>query len=274
VKLATVLVLAVSSTVAARADSLFAYEGFQYTAGSSLGGQNGGSGWASSWFTPGGLDATTTAQSLSFGNLVVSAGAVTTAGFQPPNQGASVAFWLRNLATPLGADGTTVYLSFLLQPDAGYGFYGGIDFGNVFIGRSGNQADYGLEGPVNDLSLSNVPVVQGETDLLVLEAQFQAGNDLLSLFVNPTPGQPQPATPTATKNDLDVGTVTGVVINNYGGYTTDEILIGPTFASVTPVPEPAFGWAVGVALACLVGLKRRFRSYLVGSPQACQSPTL
>ena len=265
-RLGIVLVLSVFSTVAARADSPFANEGFSYTVGSSLGGQNGGSGWVGSWLTPGGLDATITAQSLSFGGLEVSGGAVTTAGFQPLNQGSSVAFWLRNLATPLGADGTTVYLSFLLQPDAGYGFYGGINFGNVFVGRSGNQADYGLEGPVNDLSLSNAEVVQGQTVLLVLEAQFQAGDDLLSLFVNPTPGQPQPGTPSATKNDLDVGTVTAVVINNYGGYTTDEIRIGTTFASVTAVPEPTFGCEFAVVVACMAALKGRFRSN--GSRQA------
>jgi hypothetical protein len=258
--------LSVFSTVAARADALSAYDGFLYTVGSSLGGQNGGSGWVGSWFTPGGLDATITAQSLSFGDLGGSVGAVTTAGFQPPNQGSSVASWLRNLATPLGADGTTVYLSFLLMPDAGYGFYGGINLGNVFVGRSGNQAYYGLEGPANDLSLSNAAVVPGQTVLLVMEAQFQAGDDVLSLFVNPTPGQPQPGTPSATKNDLDVGTVTAVLINNYGGYTTDEIRIGPTFASVTTVPEPTFGWEFVVGLACMAALKRRFRSN--GSRQA------
>jgi hypothetical protein len=248
----TILAIVLCSAVTARADALFAYEGFQYTAGSSLSGQNGGSGWAGPWFTPGGLDATITAQTLSFGKLAVSGGAVTTQGFQPPNQGSSVAFWLRSLANPLGADGTTAYLSFLLQPDAGFGFYGGINFGNVFIGRSGNQADYGLEGPVNDLSLSNVPVVQGQTVFLVLEAQFQPGDDRLSLFVNPTPGQPQPGTPSAVKTDLDVGTVSSVVINNYGGYTTDEIRIGPTFASVTPVPEPAFGLAIAAACLCMM----------------------
>ena len=265
-RLGIVLVLSVLSTVAARADAPSAYEGFPYSVGSSLGGQNGGSGWAGSWYTPGGLDATIAAQTLSFGNLAVSGGAVTTAGFQPLNQGASVASWWRNLATPLGADGTTVYLSFLLRPDAGYGFYGGINFGNVFVGRSGNQADYGLEGPVNDLSLSNAAVVQGQTVLLVMEVQFQAGDDLLSLFVNPTPGQPQPGTPSATKTDLDVGTATSVLINNYGGYTTDEIRVGPTFASVTPVPEPTFGWEFVVGLACLAALKGRFRNN--GSRQA------
>ncbi len=265
-RLGIVLVLLVFSTVAARADSPSVYDGFAYTVGSSLGGQNGGNGWDSFWSTPGGLDATIAAPSLSFGDLEVSGGAVTTAGLQPPNQGSSVAFWLRNLATPLGADGTTVYLSFLLRPDAGYGFYGGINVGNVFVGRSGNQANYGLEGPANDLSLSNAAVVQGQTVFLVVEAQFQAGDDVLSLFVNPTPGQPQPGTPSATKNDLDVGTATAVVINNYGGYTTDEIRIGPTFASVTPVPEPSFGWAFVVGLAWTAVLTRRFRSN--GSGQA------
>lgn len=265
-KLGTVFVLAVFSVVAAQADTLSAYEGFQYTAGSSINGQNGGSGWSGGWFTPGGLDATTSATGLSFSDLLVSGGGATTAGSQPPNQGSSVAFWLRSLSTPLGADGTTAYLSFLLQPNSGFGFYGGVNFGNVFIGRSGNQADYGLEGPTNDLSLSNVAVAQGQTVLLVLEAQFQAGNDQLSLFVNPVPGAPQPATPSAVKSNVDVGTVSSIAINNYGGFTTDEIRIGSTFASVTPaaVPEPAFGWVAGVALVCLVGLRRSVLSGVVG----------
>src|SRR5580658_3712267 len=222
----TILALVLGVTACARADLVSAYEGFTYTAGTSLNGQNGGAGWSGGWFTPGGLDATTTSQSLSFGGLGVSGGAVSTAGFQPPNQGSSVAYFVRDLATPLGADGTTVYLSFLLRPDAGYGFYGGINFGNVFIGLSGNQTDYGLEGPVNDISASTVPAVAGQTVLLVLEAQFLPGNDELSLFIDPAPGQPQPATASVVKNDLDVGAVTSIVIHNYGGYTYDEIRIG------------------------------------------------
>lgn len=256
-KAGTVLALMVCAATAAQADAIFAYEDFNYTAGASLNGQNGGAGWSGGWFTPGGLDATVIAQSLSFGGLGVSGGAVSTAGFQPPNQGSSVSFFERDLDTPLGADGTTVYLSFLLQPDAGSGFYGGIGFGNVFIGRSGNQSAYGLEGPVNDIELSAVPVFEGQTVLLVLEAQFLAGDDVLSLFVNPTPGPSQPATPDAVKTDVDVGTVTGLVLNNYGGYTYDEIRIGSTFASVTEAPEPESRAVMGCALLCLFALKWR-----------------
>jgi hypothetical protein len=171
-----------------------------------------------------------------------------------------VATWVRSLATPLGADNTTGYFSFLFQPDAGFGFYGGINFGGVFIGRSGNQAFYGLEGPVNDVSLSSVPVVQGQTVLLVLRADFLPGNDRLSLYIDPTPGQPEPLTPDVVKTDLDVGTVNGITINNYGGFTTDEIRSGSTFASVTPLatPEPAMGFIIGCTLAwwLAVGARR------------------
>ena len=196
------------------------------------------------------------------GGLGFSGGALSTAGFQPSNQGSSVATWIRDLNTPLGADGTTVYFSFLLRPDAGYGFYGGINIGNLFIGRSGNQSFYGLEGPVNNINLSTSPVVEGQTVLLVLEAQFQPGDDNLSLFVNPTPGQSQPALPDVVKTDLDVGTVTDLILNNYGGYTYDEIRIGSTFASVTPTPEPASGVALGTALLCLTALKWNARRIL------------
>src|SRR5262249_43998685 len=141
------------------------------------------------------------------------------------------------------------------------GFYGGLNFGGVFIGLSGNQSFYGLEGPVNDLSLSPVAAVSGEAVLLVLEAQFQTGDDRLSLFVNPTAGNPQPAVAGAVKTNVDVGTVSSLVINNYGGFTVDEIRIGDSFAAVTPtaaVPEPGSVVLAGIMLAMLAAGRRRF----------------
>lgn len=104
----------------ASAGTLYEYEGFNYPAGSGINSQNGGTGWSGAWFTPGGLDATVDAATLTSGTLAVSGGALSTAGFQPPNQGSSVATWDRFLGTPLGADNTTAYLSFLFRPDAGH----------------------------------------------------------------------------------------------------------------------------------------------------------
>jgi hypothetical protein len=247
----------------ANADVLDAYEGFNYTAGLSINGLNGGSGWSGGWVTPGGLDATVAGNSLTSDALAVSGGALSTAGFQPPNKGSSVATWIRTLQTPLGADGTTAYLSFLLQPDGGAGFYGGLNFGGVFVGLSGNQSFYGLEGSTNDISLSTVPAVQDKPVLLVLQADFMAGDDRLSLYVNPVSGGPQPAVPDVLKTDLDVGAVDSITVNNYGGFTIDEIRIGNSFASVTPtstVPEPRSGALVAVMFAALLVIAARRKS--------------
>lgn len=242
------------------AGTLFEYEGFNYATGSTINLENGGTGWSGAWGTPGGLDATIAASSLASGNLAVFGGALSTAGFQPPNQGSSVATWTRALGTSLGADNTTAYLSFLLQPNAGFGFYGGLNFGNVFVGMSGNQSFYGLEGPANNLNLSTVPVVAGQPVLFVLRVDFLAGNDRLSLYLNPTPGQPEPAAANVLKTDLDVGMVDSLTVNNYGGFTVDEIRIGSSFDAVTPlassVPEPSYGMTVGLVVVALFSLRR------------------
>ncbi len=254
------LLLCVCAAGIASADTLAEYEGFNYPAGSSINLQNGGSGWSGAWQTPGGLGAIIDGSSLTSGGLAVSGGALTTAGFQPPNQGSSVATWVRALGTPLGADNTTEYLGFLLRPDAGFGFYGGLNIGNLFVGLSGNQSFYGLEGPANNLNLSSVPVVAGQTVLFVLRLDFLPGNDRLSLYLNPTLGLPEPAVPEVLKTDLDLGPVGSLAINNYGGFSTDEIRIGSSFASVTPgaaVPEPEYGAAVVLAAVTLISLRRR-----------------
>jgi hypothetical protein len=147
-----------------------------------------------------------------------------------------------------------------MRPDAGFGFYGGLNLGGIYVGRSGNQSSYGLEGPLNELSLSSLAVTQGQTVFFVLRFDFLSGNDTVSLFLDPTPGQPEPGTASAVKSNVDAGSVSNVVINNYGGYTIDEIRIGSTYADVTPLaptpaPEPAFG--LGVGLLLLLGVLAR-----------------
>jgi hypothetical protein len=261
------LVACICAAGIARGGTSYGYEGFSYLAGSSLSSQNGGSGWAGAWGSAGGLDATIAASSLTFSNLVVSGGALSTAGNQPPGQGSSVAYWVRNLGTTLGADNTTAYLSFLFRPDAGFGFYGGLGFGNLFVGLSGNQSFFGLEGPGGDINLSSVSAVAGKTVLIVVRFDFLPGNDRVLLYINPTPGQPEPAVPNVLKTDLDVGSVTSLAINNYGGFTTDEIRIGSSFDAVTPpqsVAVPAlstFGLTLAAAALAFLAI-RAMRHYL------------
>src|SRR5262249_7214638 len=156
-------------------------------------------------------------------------------------------FYFRPLVDTFGVDNTTVYLSFLLRPEAGFGFYGGVNFG-VFIGKSGITNTYGIEGPTNDISSTSTVATAGETVLLVLRADFLPGNDRFPLYVNPTPGGAEPVTPDAIKTNVDAGTFSEIFVNNAGSYTTDELRVGDTFESVTGVAAPEPGSLVVAAL--------------------------
>jgi hypothetical protein len=235
------------------ANAATVYDGMNYTAGADLSSQNGGSGWGGAWNNQGGAVTNVSSTSLSFGNLDISPGAATTTVPSGQNLPGDITTYTRSFLSSIGADNTVEYLSFLLRPDTGAGFYGGLNLGGLFIGKSGTTTTYGLES--STISSSSVVATQGQTVLLVLKASFLAGNDHLELFVNPTPGQPEPAVPSATKTDTDLGNVSFLYINNAGGWTTDEIRLGPDFASVTPAsaaPEPGYVFALAPALWFLV----------------------
>jgi hypothetical protein len=243
---------------------LEAYDGFDYSpVGSDLQG-NGGSGFLGPW-TAGGFNASThdnydiAAGSLTFGSLAVEGNSVSTSA-----QGA-IAGLTRNLATPLGADNTTAYLSVLLQPDgtlndgAFNGFFG-VLFENavepeVFLGKPGGGAinTYVIEnrGGANQYD-SGVAATVGQTAFLVVKAEFLPGNDIFTLYLNPTPGAPEPALG-LQKSDADNGVVSGITIYSTGAFTLDELRVGSTWADVTPVsassvPDSGVG-LIGAALA-------------------------
>jgi hypothetical protein len=216
------------------------YEGFNLTFPL----YNTGTGLAGSW-QPGGFNAfaagyTAGEQSLAFNGLVTTPGHVSGAAFNSIN-GA-----VRNLLQPLGADGTTAYLSVLLRPRGtlGEGIFDGF-FGvtlsgslgqELFVGKPGAGADqeWVLEhrGGFGQVA-SGVPTVVDQTALLVVRADFRSGNDVFTLYVNPLPGGSEP-TSTAIKTDLDLGTVSRIGIYSTGAFDLDEIRIGGTYASVTP----------------------------------------
>src|SRR4051812_14877501 len=189
---------------------------------------NGGSGFASPW-APGGFNAFSAGYvplegSLCFSNLQTSGGSVSGAAFSAING------TLRNLAQPLGAAPTTVYLSFLVQPqgalDAGLfqGFFGltlnGSAGNDLFIGKPGGGAtdEYVLEarGGAHQVT-SGAAVVVGRTALLVVRAELRAGNDLFTLYVNPKLKDPEPSSG-VVEADVDLGTVSKIGIYSTGAF--------------------------------------------------------
>jgi hypothetical protein len=206
-----------------------------------------GAGFAGPW-TVGGFNAFAAGYalgdwSLCFGHLETDGVSISGGAFSAING------VLRDLAEPVGQDGTATYVSFLLQPRVplGGGIFGGF-FGltlngslgsDLFIGKGGGGNEYLLEtrgggGPVS----SGVSAVVGATTLLVVKAEFQAGADTFTLFLNPAPGGPEPSGG-VQKADLDLGLVPRIGIYSSGPFIVDEIKIGTTYADVVRTVRPS-----------------------------------
>ena len=152
----------------------------------------------------------------------------------------------RNLASDISSG--TIYLSCLLCPEGtlgqgnGGGFFGLYLHGSandLFMG-AGSTTPYGisLRGGA-DSTLSSSPEVVGQPEFLVLQAQLETtGDDVFTLYADPTPGGPQPTTGTVI-NNITIGTLESVVIYSGGAFEMGDLDIGTTYADVTPVPEPS-----------------------------------
>jgi len=249
----------------AMADSAFAgagaYEPFDYSpANSDLNSNNGGTGFSGPW-APGGYNASLydnydiAAGSLTFGALQVSGNHVHSSAVN------AIAGLTRPLTEPLGADGTTRYISFLVRPEGtlGAGVFNGF-FGlilhraeafpganpeppELFLGKPGGEQidQYVLENRGGAMQVpSGVLAEVGKTVLLVVRADFRAGVDKFTLYINPTPLCPEPAQG-IVKEDIDSGPITELTIYSTGEFSMDELRVGNTFADVTPaISTPAY----------------------------------
>jgi len=220
--------------------ALIAQESFDTTG--ALVGSTGGSGWADSWS---GDSANVKAGSLrdTTGSLPTSGGHVEI------TPGLSLSETARNVDQSLGATGTSLWLSFLVQPDNTGTLlaFGGITFGDpgsaVYAGYQGDEFILGTANSVFGIVDTSTLAVSGETAFLVVRVDFLAGNDEVTLYVNPTPGAGTPDSPApaiAYKSDVDLGTFTQVSVTAGRGLISanapevDELRIGTTYLDVAP----------------------------------------
>lgn len=238
--------------------ALLTEEGFGYAPGTPVHGASGGTGWNGGWSVySGGEVVWSTAPGLSYGTLPTS-GVAATSDLSSP--GAGFTYLIRGV--PASAS-PTLYVSYLLRRNQeGPGNYGGLGLfgsgGSVFAGKSGTTTTFGLEDS-SSITSTTTAITTGDVYLLLtcLEFGAAAGNDRISLYVNPPVDGTIPAAADAVRTDLDLGNLQVLYLNNSGGWTTDEIRVATTWQSA--IPEPAFlPWAFG-ALALAVPVARRWQ---------------
>jgi len=250
------------------------YEPFAYTVAGELDGNNGGTGgggnaWGSYLGTANPQDYVIASGSLSdpTHTLLTSGNMVSTIA---PGAGFDGRYF--GYLPGQGNTGSNLFYSILIQPsnlgittnvaNAGDGAFGLQLFGGggqngVFVGVSGNNANWALgEGSIT--SASTVPAVSNVTAFLAVEVEYGASTDTELLYVNPTPGAAQPGTPSATLV-YNIGNQNGLGIATYNGAEAnfDEIRGGTTWAYVTPVPEPSAFVLAAFGIASLFGLRLR-----------------
>ena len=221
---------------------LIAHEPFDYGAGIALAGQQGGHGFGGAW-EPGGFNTRNSEVfqmkpgPLTYSNLAVS-GSDHLSIDLPIDGGSAICGVGRHLGRDLAVPGTTCYLSFLYRPDA-EGGYGSVVVGTgegreLSIGRSTSGAPFHISqrGGTGRV-FSRHDAVVGETFFIVVKMEFTEGPDRFTLFINPAPGQPEPAGE-AIKEDLDLTSATHLFLYSRSAWSVDELRLGRTWASVTP----------------------------------------
>jgi len=224
-------------------------EVFDYPTGERLSGKNGGTGFAQGWSSGGfnsGPDAPheVADASLAYENLSTS-GKSCKVAVQDRIVGME-----RPLAHPEGfaKPGSTRYVSVVMRPEGKLGegplngFFGlclRSTEGELFIGKPGNEAvdkwvmeERGGEAQVATSS----PVVANQATLVVLKIESKEGNDRLTLYVNPKPGEAEPTNGTV-KDDAHLGLIDTVLMYSTGAFSMDELRGGDTFRSVVPIKK-------------------------------------
>jgi autotransporter-associated beta strand protein len=265
-------------TIYAVNNNVFTYDGFGYPDSVVVDGtsQNGGFGWNGPWQHTDGNGV-----QITLGNLV--GGANVPAGYDsrslsncievPSNaQTRSGRFFDCSSTSELakqgfidgngniGADGKTVYLAFLQQPDRTSGFYE-LEFHRGNLSDPGRMGGIGNDAGGNNVNLrapngvNNRSLGAGSTavNFYVVRIDYKAGNDDVFVYRNPT-SNTEPATPTLTVSNVADMSLNGVSVAAYNGpdVKVDEIRLGATWAD-----------AIGLAVSNLLPPTKTASGYTV-----------
>jgi len=239
---------------------LLAYEGFSYGASSSdIGGTSGGFGWANAWVTYNGGSSQTLSNSLVAGGNSPSSYDVHSVdgSLFIPNASRKGRYFdctpvgtfglhgYVNANGDIGADGKTLYLSFLQQPNGTAKFYefelhrndlgDGGRMGGIGNDTADNHVHLRIETPPGGTS-TQYDLGNGSTGVncYVIRIDFKAGNDDVFIYRNPTSAT-EPVVATLTVSNAADMSFDGISFAAYVSNSTvkhDEVRAGMTWADV------------------------------------------
>lgn len=263
--------------------SLMLYEGFDYSAGG-LAGENGGSGFSTSWASSGAGGDTVTYPGSTYisgaDSLSVTGGyaAVT-------NSGTAGAF--RDFSTIVAPDGVSSYWISLIASTGGIAFGSGGDEASIQIrdadntdlisvGAFGSSANWRIraksaDGSVSGFSNANDAPNSGASAFILIQVNVDTtAADNIYFWVNPSLDN-EPTIVTATSSitgtnfwdsgDFSINRIRAG-LNNSGAAESktlnyDEYRFGTSFADVAPIPEPSHFALIAAGLVMLLGYFRR-----------------
>ncbi len=238
--------------------SIIAQDNFNYGSGS-LAGQNGGTGWTSSWVNDytSGDSLSTSATGLTYTGLTTGGSAVWSGA-----SGNGISEDSRYL--PLQTSGQ-VYIQFLAQFGSSSG--GGTpnlrftdSFTNLAFGLGGNGGTYGSHFSILDSALN--PATNGSSTALssslananLVIARVNYSNDTISMWVNPNLASfNYSAPPTPDASDI----INNPDFNNIANYTRSPGTISDLQVFTVPEPATTSLLAAGIILASLQRLRTR-----------------
>ncbi|MDZ4829185.1 MAG: hypothetical protein SGJ09_03180 [Phycisphaerae bacterium] len=114
----------------------------------------------------------------------------------------------------------------------------------MYVGSPPGMYSFGLMLSEGLGDISNTPLAEGETHLVVVRISKNTPGSGITyrLYLDPSIGQAEPSFALAQFGVAPVSALsTGLMIDNGGGFTTDEIRVGTTWAAVLPVDPGCLG---------------------------------
>lgn len=209
------------------------YESFDYKPGASIDTLNGGTGFKDPWSAVKvNVPVTINQEGLTYPGLLTSGKSAHFEIVHDESEGRNPTHTsvTRHLSLPYGKPGTEVWTSFLIRPLKNT-YTTTVSYNRIATGKS-----YG------SYSIAGVPAEDGKTYLVVTRSNFQNGPDLLTIWVNPTPGklpQDDEAAVQTRQEDNNESDILSINVEAYikGADDIDELRMGPTYQSVTPVAK-------------------------------------